>query len=182
MASGSSGGGEPTLERRRMLSKLALRVSTGGLVAVALMLVAAPANSQSWCAPFMTNVTARVAPWTERFTTPFSEGAGAYTPGSWTLPMTVPAEQWAGIKSIYFSSKHIVTNGNFRNSYAIIHNVTTITETQPGMTFDPPIILPPGFVINGEFSNASSETQNMILQITGYLTNQQSFAKCLGWE
>jgi hypothetical protein len=96
--------------------------------------------------------------------------------------MTNVTGQWAGIKSIYFSSKHIVTNGNFRNSYAIIHNVTTITETQPGMTFDPPIILPPGFVINGEFSNASSETQNMILQITGYLTNQQSFAKCLGWE
>jgi len=100
-----------------------------------------------------------------------------YIPHGYRFPAEVPSGYYFGITRVHWASKYIAAAG--RSSYFILYGTMTVPEHMDSPpTFWPPVTLPPNFVLDGQFSNSSSEAQNVNAVVTGYLSSDSTFANC----
>lgn len=90
----------------------------------------------------------------------------------------IPEGKYLGITTITFASKYIIAGGYHRNSYMVLHQLLTVTEHQPSLTFIKPLIVPGGSLLSGWMWNNSTEAQNMNFIIDGYLSSDSLFRDC----
>lgn len=119
---------------------------------------------------------------------------GPYGPAetTWSFPVVLADDQWMAIYSIHFSDKYLQPGPGVvyppantvldpsawplagqpwrgRSNAVIIDSVDTIHSHEANRVYGVPLRLPPGFTLTGRFSNNSTETQNMIVIITGWM-------------
>ena len=99
-----------------------------------------------------------------------------YTPWGYPFPVEVPTGHYLGIKSMRYASKYIAAAG--RSGYMVLYNIPTIAEHAPVWSSDIPLVLPPGFIVDGIFTNPSLEDQNMNGMVLGWLSADPEFRNC----
>jgi hypothetical protein len=119
-----------------------------------------------------------VKPWTEQFNTPLTYQP-PYAPYGYSFPYVVPTGHYLGLTDFHFASKNIIKNGTTRNSYLMLWGAITITEHASSVHTNVPLILPPGFRLDGAVTNASDEPQNMNVWVAGYLSTDPTFSECV---
>lgn len=104
------------------------------------------------------------------------EYLNGYLPYGWNFPVTVPTGEWYSVTDLYLQTKRVnyITQNRpdgapsgTRSSYLILTGLVTVTDHQPHLRFEVPLLLPPGFTVTGGFANGSPETQNMIAVVAG---------------
>lgn len=159
------------------------------------LLVPSIAVAQAWNGPVEISATATVPAFNANTTS--LEGHTAYGTGpfSWTFPVTLGPGQYLAVYSIHFSDKYLLPGAgvNFpsypacamvadpnicpsagqpwrgRSNAVILFGLDTVHSHDANRVYGVPRIVGPGFTLTGVFGNATPETQNMIVIVTGIL-------------